>query len=374
MRSSFIFVVGVCSLVLWMGSGCGKGTTQYRAIVQISGSADCIGTNKIQFGSLEPTDAELTKQVEEFKLADKWSTPGRSVSKEEAVQRLKSSIQLGADKRWITLRLIGSDPAECEALAKSLATAIKSKAEQTASREIAALVESRQKELDALQEKLSVTRKELVGMQKGSFVPSQFRLTPEYEAAARDKIKAAQVEETERAGQLESIRKMQGEELRSALVKVEMARIAAASSSTNAAVNTLSSLLSANQAQKSAEKELEMAKSGAINETNAVGHAELRLEQANRNLTNTMDAYVKSLEIESDVARARREEMEKQLEKLQAANKQSGERAVVEKEIERLNAQLTVLASDIEQWKLCQRMLPDAIQVGEAQVEPVQSR
>jgi hypothetical protein len=368
----------VCAAVvaLMIVSGCSKRKTQYQAIVEVEVSANCIGTSKLQFGKIDLSDTDLEKQADELKLAEKWSSPAKTASKEEVLQRLKAAIQistnvvqLSPDVGGFVVRVIGSDPAECESIAKSVSLALKNKAEQAADRELSARIESRQKEVESIQERLSVTRKELVGAQKGNYVPSQYRLTPEYEAEMKAKIKNAQADDTARANELESLRKLQGEELRSALVKIEMGRIA----STNLPSST-SSLLSVHQAQKSAVKELDMARSGAINESNAVGHAELKLEQANRNLTNTMDAYIKSLEIESEVAKARREEMERQLEKLRQTSQRSGEKAGIEKEIESLNAQLTTLAGEVEQAKLCQRMLAGAIQIGSIQVEPVRSR
>ena len=147
------------------------------------------------------------------------------------------------------------------------------------------------------------------------------------------------------------------------LLKLELSRVAAARVSPGAG-DASSMLLTVNQQQRAAEKEMELARSGALTETNAVAHAELKLEQANENLATIVQAYLKSLEIEFDVSNGRRQEMETQLEKLRETSKRSERKQEIEREVKRLGTQSAELSAEIELSRLSLRLLPESIQVG----------
>src|SRR5262245_6624126 len=133
-------------------------------------------------------------------------------------------------------------------------------------------------------------------------------------------------------------------------------------------------LLNNDRALKEAMRELEMAKSGAITETNAVPHAELRIKLATENLSTTLEAYLQSLEIELEVAKGRTKELQAQLEKLRETSKRSEQKTALENEAKAIVGQLTTMSDELERWKLCLRMLPQSTRVGEVHVQTVETK
>lgn len=361
--------------------GCSRGPAAYQASIDVVLLADVSSPQPLQqvmstnwFNNqckLIESDRVLGNVVDELKLADKWSGGGASISKADAIQRLRSSIHVQPDQsvRGFVLSVRDKDESETKALVKAVADQFKSRADEAASKLIADQLAQAEKESQATQEKLTALFSELHQMQTNLFVPSKYHLSKEYETKLQAEIQDAMKDESGRSNQLESLRKMQSDELRAALLKIELPRAASLQ-----AAGTPSELLTRNQAQRAAQKELELAQSGSVAETNAVGHAQLKLEQANENLTNAMSAYLKSLEIETEVSKGRRQELQVQLEKLRTTSKLSERKTAITEEVAAINAKMAALSDSIEQWKLCQRMLNEGIRLGPVRTEPVKSR
>lgn len=387
-------IAGVVLVAIATVFGCGKGTQRYRAELEVLLLADVsnplpldgsVSTNwaREQMRLLE-SEALLGAVVEQLKLTDRWS-----LSRPEAVARLQSSLAISPSRLRVSLTNEGATTSQdvdalqlavtaegadlSEQIALGLAGRFKTKAEELAGKQIAEQLGRAQQALDAGQEKFDALNAELSRMQTNTFVPSRYKLSKEYEAEVQAKIRDAAKEESDRVAQLDSLRKLAGEELRAALVKLEMARLASPGIAENPASAT-SMLLTVHQAQKTATEELDLAKRGALNETNAVPHAELKLEQANRNLTNTIDAYFKSLDIELEVARTRRQELAASLEKLKELAVRSQRKEVIEKEKHAVSAQMTRLGLEIERCKIGQRILTESIRIGPVRVSPVSAR
>ena len=388
MRTLVPIVVAIVAMAAT--SSCKKSPLQYRATIRGLVAGDIsnplavegsVSTNLVA-RQMELVESEqvLGGVADDLKLDQRWSMP-----RTEAVGRLKDRIYVrsitskskvveGAAVTWnaegFELSVVGDSESEAEELAKAIAQRFKQSEEAIAGKEIAKRLATLEKELEETQEKATSLRSQSLEAQTNSFVPSKYRMSKEFEAELRGRIRAAAADESERARQLESLRKLEGEDLRNALLKIEMARRARPDVATNESVS-VSVLISANQAQRTAEQELTVAKSGVVTETNAVPHAELKLELAHRNLTNSMAAYLKSLEIEWEVSKGRREGLEGEAAKLLETSQRSEQKTVVEKELESLQKRLADLTNEIERWKLCQRILGTTIRVGEPRLEPV---
>lgn len=369
--------------------GCEGGKPAFRASVDIFVAIDVRDPFQTDGNSstnwfnaqakLLGSDTVLGAVVEELKLDTNWAVPRAA-----ALDRLRRHLYVSASPYVrtssreqgglvLSATVTEEGQTETENIVVSVARNFKKQAEQVGSKHIAEQLARVERELDAAQEKLAEAKSEVLQLQTNLFVPSRYRLSKEYEEETQAKIGQAAKEESQRAGQLESLRKMQGEELRAALVKIELARLASPEVATNPAAST-SMLLTVNQAQKVAQKDLELAQAGTLNETNALAHAQLKLELANQNLAATMDASMKSLEIELEVCKTRRQELTTQLEKLREAARRAERKDAIEKEIKGLNSRITALTSEVGRWNTAQRMLAESIQIGPTEVVPTRMR
>jgi hypothetical protein len=388
------WITGIVLVAVAAVFGCSKGQPRYRAELEILLLADVsnplpledsVSTNWVgEQLRLFESEALLGSVVDELKLPVHWS-----MSRLDAVARLKSSLAASPRRLTLTLTNEGATTSQevdalhlaviaegadlSEQIVLTLAGRFKTKAEELAGKQITEQIARAEKALEAAQEKFNALNAELQQMQTNTFVPSRYKLSKEYEAELQARIRDATKEETDRVAQLDALRKLPAEELRAALVKIELARLASPEIALNPSAAT-SMLLTVHQAQKTATEELALAKRGALNETNAVAHAELKLEQANRNLTNTVDAYFKSLDIGLEVARTRRQEYAASLENLKELAVRSQRKEVIEKDKHAVNAQMTRLGLEIERWKIGQRILSESIKIGPVRVSPVSAR
>jgi len=376
--------------------GCGKSGQMYRGSVDVllfADASDPLATARSSSNAwlrsqidLLQSDRVLGGVADELRLDAKWSLPRSGV-----LQKLRENMyatQILAKMSRVKLEdgTIGGRPAdgfvvsftsrsesECEEVVTAIARAFEREAEEMGSRDIASQLALAEREQQAAQGKLDALAEQMRSMQTNLFVPSGYRLSKEYEDGLQAKIRQATAEESERATQLESLRAMQSGALRASLVKLEQTRLASPAVAGNPDAST-SMLLMVHQAQKGAEKELEAARSGVLTETNAVAHAELRLEQANRNLDDTMKAYLQSLEIELEVSKTKRSELVAQLEKLRETARRAEQKEAIEKEGRLLKDRLSELEADVERWKSSQRIVTESIHVGEVNVTPVPAR
>jgi hypothetical protein len=378
------FLGAILLIIAALGwSGCSKRAAESHARVDVLVVGDVSNPLSLERTSstnwfarqtqLVESDAVLGAVVDQWKLTQRWS-----VSKPQAIVQLRQRVTVNPlpGPRAVQPGIRDTDPVglaitvtagegEAEDLAEAIAKSFKKTADADAVSQIDARLAGEQKELQQIQEKYNALKEELQLAQTNLFV---FRMSKQFEAELQAKIQSAATEESERAKQLEALRQLKGAELQAALLKIEMARLAQPAVATNESAST-SVLMTRNQAQRAAQKELELAEGGTLPETNALAHAQLKLEQANRNLADSIDAYLKSLDIEYEVAKGRRRELEAQAEKLRETSRRSERKQALEQEINKLNVRMTELTGEIERLKVSQRILTDTIRIGDTRVE-----
>jgi hypothetical protein len=386
----------ILAIGLFALGGCGKRKPSHQASVSVIVSADVSDPLTAPSGAaanwfeeqsrLVRSEEVLGRVVDELSLGTKWALP-----RGEACQRLRDAMFVGpihvgnestrvvesyaerAAAVGFAMTVTLKEETEAEQAAGAIARAFKEEAEARGGERIAAQLTRAEAALQAAQETLAGIDVELRTLQTNLYVPSGYRLAAEYEAELQANIRLATNEEAERRAQLEALRRLESEELRAALVKIERARVGLPAVATNVAAST-SMLLSNHQALKSAVNELDLARSGALTESNAVAHAELKLEQANRNLADTMSAYLKSLEIEWEISKTRQQELTGQLEKLRETARRAEQKAALEARAKSALAEITRLAAEVDRWQLSQRILRESIHVSEVTVAPVRAR
>lgn len=362
-------------------AGCSGTPALYEATIDVFVLADVSGNRPFPetfstnwFSAQQrviASDEVLGPVVDELRLTEKWGSPGKPLAREASIERVRSSVETsraeGSSRLHVKVK--DSDIGRCEDLAVSVAKSFQRHTREDIRARAEAELAKRRKEMHEIQTRMDELTAELQAVQKDLFVPSRYQLSPEYEARLQEQIRAAQSEDAERTKQLESLRQLKGDDLRAALTRIEMARVGAAKSATNV-VEHSSMLLTIHREQKAAQSEFESLRQSSV-DTNAVAHARLKLEQADQNLASIMNAVVQSLEIELDVTRTRRKELEGQLEKLRETGKRSSEKSRVEKEVAALKTGLADLTDQVEQWERCLRLIDESVRVGEVNVQAV---
>lgn len=362
-------------------AGCSRTPDLYEATIDVFVLADVSGdrpfpeTFSTNWFSAQQrviaSDEVLGPVVDELRLTEQWGSPGKPLAREASIERVRSSLETSRAEgsSRLELKVKDSDIGRCEDLAVSVAKSFQRLAREDIHERAEDALEKRRKEMDEIQTRMDALTGELQAVQKDLYVPSRYQLSPEYEARLQEQIRTAQAEEAERTRQLESLRQLKGDDLRAALTRIEMSRVAAAKSATNV-VDSPSMLLTIHREQKAAQSEFESLRQSSA-DTNAVAHARLKLEQADQNLASIMNAVIQTLEIELDVTRTRRKELEGQLEKLRETGKRSAEKNRIEKDITALKTSLADLTDQVEQWERCRQLIDESVRVGEVNVQAV---